>query len=125
MRHGHLVAALAVLLFAGSASGQRQASISIEIEDLVPSAKPSAGRVDRQDMRGFGAGWSGGAQLFWVAAPPVDKPIRNWPHLRVWFGAPNADTYEVILHFTSAPDFGTFRVFLDGQPVGERTFRVE
>jgi hypothetical protein len=70
-------------------------------------------------MRGFGAGWSGGAQLFWVAAPPVDKPIRNWPHLRVWFGAPNADTYEVILHFTSAPDFGTFRVFLDGQPVAD------
>ena len=67
-------------------------------------------------MRGFGGGWSGSAQLFWGAPPPVDKPIRNWPHLAVWFEPPSANTYEVILHYTSAPDFGTFRVFLDGQP---------
>ena len=119
MRQGHVVAGLAVLLFVGPASGQRQSSISIELEDLAASARASGGRMDRQDMRGFGGGWSGGAQLFWGAPMPVDKPIRNWPHLSVTFGAPAADTYDLILHYTSAPDFGTFRVFLDGQAVAD------
>jgi hypothetical protein len=117
MKQGYFVVGLAALFFVEAA--QRPPSTSIEIEDLAASAKASAGRVDRQDMRGFGRGWSGNAQLFWGAPPPVDKPIRNWPHLSVSFAAPNAETYEVILHYTSAPDFATFRVFLDGQPVGD------
>lgn len=116
MKRHYVLIGLAMFLSVGPASGQRQASTSIEIEDLLNSAKVSAGPTSRQDMRGFGGGWSGNAQLFWVAPPPVDKPIRNWPHLRVWFEPPNANTYEVILHYTSAPDFGMFRVFLDGQP---------
>ena len=116
MKHGYLVVGLATLLSVGPAAGQRQSSISIELEDFVNSAKVSGGQTSRQDMRGFGGGWSGSAQLFWGAPPPVDKPIRNWPHLAVWFEPPSTNTYEVILHYTSAPDFGTFRVFLDGQP---------
>ena len=106
----------AVVLCLSLAFGEGQASTSIEIEDLMNSAKVSDGPTSRQDMRGFGRGWSGNAQLFWRAPAPVDKPIRNWPHLAVWFAPPSAKTFEVILHYTSAPDFGTFRVFLDGQP---------
>ena len=74
--------------------------------------------MGRQDMRRFGQGWSGNAQLFWGAPPPVDQPIRNWPHLTLVFSAPPG-TYDVVLHYTSAPDFGTFRVFLDSQPAGD------
>ena len=39
--------------------------------------------------------------------------------MSVSFDAPNAETYEVILHYTSAPDFGMFRVFLDGRPAAD------
>jgi hypothetical protein len=116
MKHLPLLIGFAVVLCLSPAFGQRQTSTSIEIEDLMNSAKVSAGPTSRQNMQGFGPGWSGNAQLFWRAPAPVDKPIRNWPHLAVWFTPPSANTFEVILHYTSAPDFGTFRVFLDGQP---------
>jgi hypothetical protein len=96
----------------------RPSPISIELEDRATDAKVSGGSVSRQDMRPFGAGWSGDAQLFWGAPAPVDQPIRNWPHLTLHIDAPPG-TYEVILHYTSAPDFGTFRVFLEGQPAGD------
>ena len=82
----------------------------------MSAARASGGPVSRQEMRDFGQGWSGNAQLFWSAPSPTDKPIRNWPHLSLPFDAPAADTYEVILHCTAAPDFATFRVFIDGQP---------
>jgi hypothetical protein len=99
------------------ASQLRQVPYSIECEDWVNLVKVSAGNVVRQDMSGFGPGWSRNAQLFWVPPPPIDKPIRNWPNLRQGFKPPTAGTYEVILHYTAAPDFGTFRVFLDGNKV--------
>jgi len=98
-------------------SQMRQLPFSIECEDWLGSAKTSAGNVVRQDMSGFGAGWSNNAQLFWTPPPPVDKPIRNWPNLRHGFKAPAAGTYEIILHYTAAPDFGIFRVFLDADAV--------
>src|SRR5437867_5177697 len=98
-------------------SQMRQLPFTIECEDWVGSAKASAGNVVHQDMSGFGAGWSGNAQLFWTPPPPVDKPIRNWPNLRHGFKPPLAGTYELILRYTAAPDFGTFRVFLDGDAV--------
>jgi hypothetical protein len=102
-----------------SGAEARADGVSIEAEDLVSSARASAGAVHRQDMRGFGAGWSGNAQLFWGAPPPVDQPIRNWPHLDLSFPVGPDGRYEVVLHHTAAPDFATFRVFLDGQPVAD------
>jgi hypothetical protein len=101
------------------ARAQRQASISIEAEDLLSAARASAGAVNRQDMRGFGPGWSGNAQLFWAPPPPADRPIRNWPNLTLPFTAPAGETFELVLHYTAAPDFATFRVFVDGAPAGD------
>jgi hypothetical protein len=116
------VAVLGVLLIAGScpvANAQtRPTAISVELEHLVNTVRPSGGQVVRQEMEGFGAGWSG-AQLFWRAPAPVDAPIRNWPHLSFPFSVPADGTYEVTLRHTIAPDFATFRVFLDGQPVAD------
>jgi hypothetical protein len=112
--------AACLVLGAAIASAQgRQAVVSIELENLVNAAKASGGQIVRQEMQGFGQGWSGGAQLFWRAPAPADAPIRNWPHLSVSFAAPGANAYEVILQYTSAPDFGKFRVFLDGQAVAD------
>jgi hypothetical protein len=114
---GFRICCVAACLVLGMAQG-RQAVISIELENLVNAAKASGGPIVRQEMQGFGQGWSG-AQLFWRAPAPADAPIRNWPHLSVSFAAQAADGYEAILHYTSAPDFGQFRVFLDGQAVAD------
>ena len=71
--------------------------------------------MSRQDMRSIGRGWSNNAQLFWIVPAPVDRPIRNWPNLSLLFNAPAAGTYEIVLHYTKAPDYGTFRLFIDRQ----------
>jgi hypothetical protein len=87
----------------------------IEFEALAPTAAASAGAVRVQDMGGFGGGWSGGAQLFWAPPAPVEQPVRSYPHLTLTFAVPQAGPYRVVLAHTVAPDFGRFRIFLNGQ----------
>ena len=103
----------------GAGSFQRRQPTSIEAEDLIGSSKASGGEVTRQEMGGFGAGWSGNAHLLWKAPKPVDTPIRNWPHLTLLFKPPAEGTYEILLHYTAAPDFGRFRVFVNGNAIGD------
>ena len=101
-------------------------SYSIECEDLIASAKTgqsfipgaSYGEVTRQEMAGFGQGWSGNAQLFWGGQKPSNFPKKFRPQLRLSFEPPKPGTYVVVLHFTTAPDFGLFDVFLDGHKSG-------
>jgi hypothetical protein len=99
----------------------RQPSVVVEGESLLAAVRASAGAVRRQDMRPFGAEWSGGAQLFWAAPPPVDAPIRNWPSLTLTIEVPVAGRYDLIVHHTTAPDYGNVRVFLSGRPAGDLT----
>ncbi len=89
----------------------------IEAESLAEKAKVSGGPVTVQNMQPFGVQWGGGAQLFWRPPAPVDEPLRNWPHLTTSLSAPAAGEYSIVLYYTVAPDFGTFRVFLNGEPV--------
>lgn len=102
-----------------SVSQRRQTTQSIEAEDLITSARASVGQVTRQDMSGFGRGWSRNAQLFWAPPLPADKPIRSWPSLTLSFNTSAAGTYELILHYTTAPDFAMFRVSVDRQQAVE------
>ncbi|HEX7294714.1 MAG TPA: hypothetical protein VF251_03105 [Pyrinomonadaceae bacterium] len=102
-----------------SVQSQRQLPYSVECEDWVSSTQMSAGKVTRQEMGNFGSGWSRNAQLFWTPPPPVDKPTRNWPHLSHMFASPAEGNFEIILHYTAAPDFGIFRVFIDSQNKGD------
>ena len=116
-----IVAGVIVGSWQAAAADVRQGRLmltSIELENLVTAVKTSGGQVARQEMQGFGQGWSG-AQLFWRAPVPVDSPIRNWPHLDFVFNVPADGTYEVVLRHTVAPDFATFRVFLDGRSVSD------
>lgn len=92
---------------------------AVELETLLPRLEASAGRPVRQEMAGFGPGWDAGAQVFWRPPTPVDTPIRQWPHLRAHPAAPEPGRYRVTLVHTVAPDFGTVRVFLQGQPVAD------
>lgn len=91
----------------------------IEGEALAPTALASAGSIEVQPMQGFGGQWGGGAQLFWRAPAPVNEPIRNWPNLRLRFEVEVEQPYELTLLHTVAPDYGKFRVFLDGKIVAD------
>jgi hypothetical protein len=86
------------------------APLVIEAESLIGTAVASAGQIIRQDMAGFGSGWGGNAQLFW--RPPA--PAASKPHLLTEFMVPGAGTYELVLYYTTAPDFGRFAVYIDG-----------
>ena len=90
-----------------------QYDYSFELEDLQAHATASAGALSRQAMQGFGKGWSGNAQLFWKAPPPVGN---DWPTLQVPFNLPTAGKYDIFMYYTKAPDYGDFRVFFDGTP---------
>ena len=89
----------------------------VEVESLLPHIVASAGPATPQAMGSFGPGWGGGAQVFWRPPAPVDTPIRNWPNLRLYPTVSQAGRYRVSLVHTVAPDYGTVRVFLKGQPV--------
>jgi hypothetical protein len=110
-------AAQAQEVVTGSSKVLSEPGTVIEAESLAAQAKVSAGPVTTQNMQPFGPQWGGGAHLFWRPPAPVDTPIRNWPHLTIWLNAPAAGEYTLVLYYTAAPDYGTFRVFLNGTPV--------
>jgi hypothetical protein len=97
-------------------------SYSIECEDLVGSAEigkfvgplGQPGKVVSQEMGVFGKGWSGNAQLIWYGQVPAKFPKLSSPQLVLSFNAPAPGTYAIVLHYTTAPDYGTFDVFVDG-----------
>ena len=84
-------------------------SISIEAESLAGSAYVSQGQVVPQDMRPFGTGWGGDAQLFWGGA-------QIGAGLRLSFTSSATGRYEIYLHFTRAPDYAFVEASVDGAP---------
>ncbi len=92
------------------------ASLVIEAESLIPTAVATGGQMARQDMTGFGSGWGGNAQLFWRAPAPAGYK----PNLMTEFRIPTAGTYDLVLYYTMAPDFGQFTVYVDGKSVTSR-----
>jgi hypothetical protein len=91
----------------------RQASsgspIVVEAESLAGSAQVTHGKAVPQDMRPFGAGWGGDAQLFW-------SPAQIGAELRLAFSITTTGRYEIFLHFTRAPDYAFARASFDGAP---------
>ena len=129
------------MTFQGSPD-QKVSPYSIEFENLRASSKAvcqpyeKLNSLERQDMSGFGQGWSGSTQLFWRCQLEYPTPFHPFqglinigekvkqphipPHLTVPFNVPKAGTYELVLHYTTAPDYWAFYVALDGQQVGDR-----
>jgi hypothetical protein len=97
----------------------RELPAVVEFEALLPHLKASAGEPVRQEMAGFGPGWGGSAQVFWRPPAPVDAPIRNWPWLRTLPVVAAAGRYRMTLVHTVAPDYGTVRIFVKGEPVAD------
>ncbi|MCK6371359.1 MAG: hypothetical protein L6Q83_08570, partial [Gammaproteobacteria bacterium] len=87
------------------------AMFSIEAEQLAQAGKAvvNAGKVDVQGMAGFGAGWSGDAQLFWTGGATGGV-------LDLLVDVPAAATYALELYLTRAPDYADLSVEVDGTP---------
>jgi len=56
-------------------------------------------------------GWSENMQIFWTNARPADK-------LTLLFYAPSDTVVNAFANFTQARDYGTFKIALNGKPVG-------
>jgi hypothetical protein len=111
------VAGWILLLLLGSSSAasaqaaSRVAPLVVEAEDLLPDARVGEGRLLRQEMAPFGSSWSGNAQLFWI-------PASSGARLHLVVNAPREGSYGVGAAFTRAPDYGQFRVTLNGHVLG-------
>ena len=87
-----------------------------EGEELVKtgSFEVTGGRVGAQLMSGFGAGWSGNAQLLWVEG-------GKGAVLDLLVNVPASGKYALELHMTRAPDYGIVSVEVAGT-VAEKHF---
>lgn len=72
----------------------------------------TGGSTQMQVMTGFGTAWSREAQLWWTEAKPGDV-------LELEFRVDKAGQYELVTAMTRAPDYGQFRLAVNGAPVGE------
>jgi hypothetical protein len=86
----------------------RMTSPALEAEAFIAGAT-AQGAVTRQNMAGFGAGWSGGAQLMWQAQG-VGATLR----LTIPKPAAGAGPHRLIVWFTRAPDYGRFNFSVEG-----------
>ena len=77
--------------------------------DYCYPIKQTGGRLDKQDMTGFGDGWSNNAQLFWMGGQPGDI-------LQLSFDVPASGSYDIKARFTKAGDYGIFDVLVDTFP---------
>ena len=78
----------------------------IEAESLRDKATVTGGQLAIQTMGSFPGDWSGEAQLFWVNTRPSQSLTINLP-------VKDAGEYDVIAHFTKAPDYAVIRAQID------------
>ena len=84
---------------------------ALEGERLKILAK-TAGKAERQDLYGYGTGWSGDAHLWWVQAKPgamldLAVPVQK------------AASYRLKMQLTKAIDYGIVQFYLDGKKLGK------
>ncbi|MDB6006518.1 MAG: putative rane-bound dehydrogenase domain protein, partial [Prosthecobacter sp.] len=82
---------------------------AIEGEGLKVLSK-TGGNAKPQNMGGFGAEWSGAAQLWWTGAKPGQKLTLALP-------VAEKGRYTLKATLTQARDYGIIDVALDGKPV--------
>ena len=72
----------------------------------------ASGRARPQDMRGFGAGWSGDVHLLWDGVVGDENTVE--------FSVEKSGRYTLAMQWTLAPDYGQFEVRLNGKVVEPR-----
>ena len=86
---------------------------SLEAESLTV-LDHKEGDVSNQDMTGFGPNWSGNSQFWFTgkkagAEATLELPVQA------------AGRYNLVIYYTTAGDYGTSQVLIDGTPVGDPT----
>jgi putative membrane-bound dehydrogenase-like protein len=71
------------------------------------------GKVQSQDMAGFGPKWQESDQLWWTGGKPGDR-------LNLVVPLKDEGTYELSVVLTKAPDYAIVQLYWDGKKVGER-----
>lgn len=99
----------------GALARAAQLPASTEAESLAGGDRNRirGGRVVAQDMTGFGAGWSGNAQLFWHGAAVGAT-------LDLLVDVPRDGAWIVEIDLTQAPDYGKLAFEVDQHPVATR-----
>jgi hypothetical protein len=83
---------------------------AIEGESLAVDSV-SGGRVEKQDMMGFGEPWSGASQLWWTGQKPASVLALKLP-------VEKTGDYDVTAAFTKARDYGTFALAIGDKSLG-------
>jgi putative heme-binding domain-containing protein len=89
-------------------AGETDPANVIEAEWLVSSARPSAGRVQRQNMGSFPDQWSGDAQLWWTGS-------RQGGTLELSVATPHSGSCDVSIFLTTAVDYPIMRAKVNDQ----------
>lgn len=84
---------------------------AIEGENLVQRARATGGKIEVQDVAGYGDGWSRDEQLWWTGGEPGDA-------LELPFEVAVAGRYELRAQLTKARDYGIVQVAVDGAGLG-------
>jgi hypothetical protein len=84
---------------------------AIEGESLAAKAKITGGKLQVQDMTGFGPAWSRDEHLWWTGAKPNDR-------LELPFDAAAAGPASIHAQLTKAADYGIVAFAIDGKPLG-------
>ena len=82
--------------------------VRIEGESLVGKSKPEGGKLTAQPMSHFGVGWSQNRHLWWTGGKPGEVLSLRVENLE-------PGTKKLTLFPTTARDYGTIRVEIDGQ----------
>lgn len=82
--------------------------VRIEGEDLVGKTLAKGGNVKVQAMSGFGPAWSGDKHLWWTGGQPGEVLTLKVAGLK-------PGTYDIALFPTTAKDYATVRVAINGQ----------
>jgi hypothetical protein len=83
----------------------------IEGEALMEGAEVTGGHLEVQNMENFNGDWSNDEHLWWINGRPDDR-------LTLLLEADEAGEYELVGFFTRAPDYGVFRIIINGKAQG-------
>lgn len=90
--------------------------ILVELEQLLPRAIAREAPLPvRQEMGGFDGRWGDHAQIFWRAGMPRHEPTAVYPSLELPVVVAAAGRYDLTLHYTAAPDYGSYNVLIGGE----------
>jgi hypothetical protein len=82
--------------------------VVVQGKDMIPTARTSGGGIELQK----GYDWTGDGQILFI-------PSSENPAVELDFQVEKKELRGLVLRLTNAPDYGIYRIFLDGKDVTE------